>query len=58
MTKINIKKIPFSAMWIQGSSMMFLSNNRNILHKYHCVKTVRIRSFSGPHIPAFGLNTE
>ena len=31
-TKINIKKIPFSAMWIQGSSMMFLSNNRNILH--------------------------
>ena len=24
----------------------------------HCVKSVRIRSHSGPHFPAFGLNTE
>ena len=24
----------------------------------HCVKTVRIRSYSGPHFPACGLNTE
>ena len=24
----------------------------------HCVKTVQIRSFSGPYFPAFGLNTE
>ena len=24
----------------------------------HCVKSVRIRSDSGPHFPAFGLNTE
>ena len=24
----------------------------------HCVKSVRIWSFSGPHFPAFGLNTE
>ena len=23
-----------------------------------CVKNVRIRSYSGPHFPAFGLNTE
>ena len=23
-----------------------------------CVKSVRIRSFSGPYFPAFGLNTE
>ena len=23
-----------------------------------CVKSVRIRSYSGPHFPAFGLNTE
>ena len=28
------------------------------LHKEHCVKSVRIRSYSGPHFPAFGLNTE
>ena len=25
---------------------------------YHCVKTARIRSYSGPHFPAFALNTE
>ena len=24
----------------------------------HCVKSVRIRSYSGPHFPAFGLNTQ
>ena len=24
----------------------------------HCVKSVRIRSFSGPYFPAFGLNRE
>ena len=24
----------------------------------HCVKRVRIRSFSGPHFPAFGLHTD
>ena len=25
---------------------------------FHCVKSVRIRSYSSPHFPAFGLNTE
>ena len=24
----------------------------------HCVKSVRIRYYSGPHFPVFGLNTE
>ena len=24
----------------------------------HCIKSVRIRSFSGTYFPAFGLNTE
>ena len=24
----------------------------------HCMKSVRIRSYSGPHFPAFGLNAE
>ena len=23
----------------------------------HCVKSIRIRSYSGPHFPAFELNT-
>ena len=25
---------------------------------FHCVKSVLIRSYSGPYFPAFGLNTE
>ena len=25
---------------------------------YHCVKSVRIRSYSGPYFPAFGLNIQ
>ena len=29
--------------------------NRQIVH---CVKSVRIRSYCGPHFSAFGLNTE
>ena len=30
----------------------------NSCKNYHCVKNVRIRSFSGPYFPAFVLNTE
>ena len=26
--------------------------------KYHYIKSVGIRSFSGPYFPTFGLNTE
>ena len=29
-----------------------------LLNFLHCVKSVRIRGFSGPYFPAFGLNTE
>ena len=28
------------------------------LEETHCVKSVRIWTFSGPYFPAFGLNTE
>ena len=28
------------------------------LHDLHCMKSVRIQSYSGQHFPAFGLNTE
>ena len=37
-------------------NLCFLSivNNCNC----HCVKSVSIRSYSGPHFPAFGLNAE
>ena len=49
----------------------FLQNSSGRLHlnlviilmvhfgqSFHCVKSVQIRSFSGPHFPVFGLNTE
>ena len=33
-------------------------NGLNFIENYHSVKSVRIWSFSGPHFPAFRLNTE
>ena len=29
-----------------------------LFERIHCVKSARVRSYSGPHFPAFGLNTE
>ena len=38
---------------------MFIKGNFEFLVKdFHFVKSVRIRSYSGPHFRAFGLNTE
>ena len=37
---------------------MILSNMLVIITQIHWVKSVRIRSFSDPYFPAFGLNTE
>ena len=34
------------------------SKNGDQLQYTHCVKSIRIRSYSGPYFPAFGLNTE
>ena len=31
--------------------------NLNNFWEWHCVKSVRIWSYSGPYFPAFGLNT-
>ena len=38
--------------------LAFLHKTLSEVDLEHCVKSVRIRSYSGPHIPAFGLNTE
>ena len=45
---------------------MTISNVFEVIFKYydgfcrilHCVKSVRIRSYFGPHFPTLGLNTE
>ena len=34
--------------------MVYISRNVN---RYHCVKSVQIRSFSGPYFPVFSSNT-
>ena len=38
----------------------FLINQMILLQSLtlHCLKSVRIQSYSGPHFPAFGLSTE
>ena len=36
----------------------YVLNTPLSIQNIHCVKGVRIRSFSSPHFPAFGLNTE
>ena len=35
-----------------------ISLSVTILNVDHCLRSVRIQSFSGPYFPAFGLNTE
>ena len=38
--------------------LLFVSARVLFVSAFHSVKRVRIRSYSGPHFPAFGLNTE
>ena len=47
---------------LQSSRVIEIHKSKCKTHKclnvYHCVKSVRIRSFSGPNFPAYGQNTE
>ena len=52
-TKLQAKLLKTSCAWAQNESL----RNSN-LRIEHCVKKVHIRSYSGAHFPAFGLNTE
>ena len=38
--------------------MMIFHLAMSFILQQHCVKSMRIRSYSSPHFPAFGLNTE
>ena len=38
--------------------LIFFFFSLNVIYIYHCVKIVRIRSYSGPHSLAFKLNTK
>ena len=38
--------------------MKYLHKSAEYVYMYHCVKSVHIRSYSGPHFATFGLNTK
>ena len=46
------------SQWRQGISVLDVCSGLGYASKKHCVKSVLIRSYSGPPLPAFGLNTE
>ena len=39
-------------------SITAMQNPFNLFAMHRCVKSVRVRSFSGPYFPVFGLNTD
>ena len=59
----NINDKVFLQNWRAVFSRWLFSQNSSIIDvwqrpRYHCVKSVRIRSFSGLYFPAFGLNLD
>ena len=50
----NICHVAFSAV---GQLLHILSVKERTNTYSHCVKSVQIRSFSGPYFPVFGMNT-
>ena len=52
-TFLKFQEIVISSWTDRGSASNLIFNNI-----CHCIKSVRIRSYSGPYFPAFGLNTE
>ena len=45
-------------MKIKFFSLLFLYEPHLFCLEQHCLKSARIRSYSGPHFPVFGLNAE
>ena len=61
----NYSKLPNHLLYTTDNCLLTVSfsiddiaKNTTKFRPEHCVKSVRIRSFSGPYFPAFGLNTE
>ena len=45
-------------LWLQQQLKYLFPLSQQYTHRYHCVKSVRNSSYSGPHFPAFGLNMD
>ena len=55
----NTSQALITSSGIYSNKQIELQKDHIQLIKYvHCVKSVRIRGYSGPHFPAFGLNVE
>ena len=54
----SIKNLSQTFHALLGKSNCFGTLEFHVVNLIHCVKSVRIRIYSGPHFPAFGLNTE
>ena len=51
-------KTVFNLITVEDTFCFWSNETQNfILKNIHCVKSVRNRSYSGPHFPAIGLNT-
>ena len=53
-TNLNLQKPKL----VLSTLILQLTKQSTKLSKIHCVKSVRIQSFSGPCFPEFGLNAE
>ena len=49
---------PISCLWSLSITLENIQKSQVFVDFSHCVKSVRIRSYSGPCFPTFGLNTE
>ena len=56
-TKADLKNC-VASIWRITAAHKRLHRLPNKISVKHCVKGVRIRSYSGPHFPVFGLNTD
>ena len=54
----DLHHIPVERSKTIRSLSVVISLYLNAWDDFHCVKSGRIRSFSGPYFPAFGLHTE
>ena len=56
-TEINRKLLLHFCIQFKYNKTEFRKTNSDFYHQ-HCVKSVRVRSYSGPYFSALGLNTE
>ena len=57
-SSIGFPQAELYAVILLGNTVNKKQSNLHTIITCHCVKSVRIRRYSGPHFPAFRLNTE